>query len=114
MVFLLVVTDAGYGKRVKVGDIPRTGRNRAGVTIAPVPPAGAVVVTSADDVLIATRAGKIERVAAVAVPVQGRRARGVRVVTLAEGDRVAGVAVAPRDPADNATVQHEGALRKVV
>lgn len=107
--FLLLVTTDGYGKRMPVSDIPPTKRGRAGVTVSPVPLAGAGVVTIADDVLIATRAGKVERIVAADVPVKGRRARGVRVLTLKPGDRVQRVVVCPRSPVGDATMQREAA-----
>ena len=48
----------------------------------------ALEVLDSDEVMIVTASGKVTRAAAAAVPVQGRRTQGRRVVTLAKGDRV--------------------------
>ena len=80
MRFVLLVTETGHAKRLAVAGIPLTKRGREGVRVSFGPLAAAVVVTTADEVVIATRAGMIERVAAADVPVMGRRARGVCVV----------------------------------
>jgi DNA gyrase subunit A len=88
--YLLIVTECGHGKRIPVDAIPHTSRNRHGVTIRPVTVtvAGAVVVSIEDEVVIATKSGKVERIAVADVPVKDRRARGVRLVRLASGDQV--------------------------
>ena len=96
--YLLLVTETGYAKRVAVDDIPLTKRGREGVRVSSAPLAAAVVVTAADDVVIASRAGMIERVAAADVPVMDRRARGVRVIALGPGDSAAKVALIPETP----------------
>jgi len=100
MADLLVLTDTGYAKRLAVAEIPRTKRGREGVRVSFEALAAAVIVTAADEVVIATRAGMIERVAAVDVPVMGRRARGVRVIGLGPGDGVAKVALVPQTPSE--------------
>jgi hypothetical protein len=96
--FLLLVTETGHAKRLAVADIPLTKRGREGVRVSFEALAAAVVVTIADEVVIATRGGMIERVAAADVPVMGRRARGARVITLGPGDGVARVAIVPQTP----------------
>jgi len=93
----LIVTEDGHAKRVPVSDVPSTKR-APGVRVSFEALAGAVVVTVADELVVATRGGKVERLAAAEAPVKGRRARGVRVMRLAPGDTVARVAVVPRTP----------------
>jgi DNA gyrase/topoisomerase IV subunit A len=63
MKFLLVVTEDGYGKRIPVDEIVRTkGRDTVGVKVSNHPIPAALVVDRLDsDVVIATKAAKIER-----------------------------------------------------
>jgi len=98
--FLLLVTETGHAKRLAVADVPVTKRGREGVRVSFEALAAAVVVTAADEVVIATRGGMIERVAAADVPVMDRRARGARVIKLGPGDSVAKVALVPQTPSE--------------
>jgi DNA gyrase subunit A len=52
------------------------------------------MVRDSDELVVATRHGRIARVAARDVPIYHREARGVRVVRLRPGDQVAAVAIA--------------------
>ena len=100
--YLLLVTEDGFGRRVAVDDVRRTkGRNAVGVNISRVPVAAALVVDSTDaEVVIATANGKVERLRVGDVPTRrrsdpntGRMSKGLRVIRLEPGDRVASVAL---------------------
>lgn len=94
---ILLVTELGYGKRMKLSSFPRKGRGGKGVIAAKttrsrgtvvgacqVDPDDEVFIISSDGVAIRMRAGSISR--------QGRPATGVRVMNLDEGTRLSAVA----------------------
>jgi hypothetical protein len=95
--------DRGRRQAHPHGRDPADRRAVKGVKISTVPVAAAIWIDGGDgDVVIATTRGKIERVAISSIPVRRRRvtsagrvARGVCVVRLSEGDRVASAEVAP-------------------
>jgi DNA gyrase subunit A len=68
-------------------DIKTTPRNG--------PVIGILSVDDADDVLIVTTSGKIQRVRAGDIRIIGRNTQGVRIMTLDEDDRLAGIARIP-------------------
>ncbi len=99
---LLFVTSAGYGKRTHVCDIPAKGRGGLGVIgIRLAKGRGEVVaclvVTPEDEVLAITSGGKLIRVPAGGISVQGRSAAGVKVMTPDEGDVVVAAALVGED-----------------
>jgi hypothetical protein len=83
----------GYGKRVPADEIPRTsGRNTLGVKILSAELAAAVLVKDEAEFIIQARSGMTERLRVKDVPVRRRanhRSRGVRLMQLDSGDRVA-------------------------
>jgi hypothetical protein len=105
---LLVVTEDGRGKRTAVGRYRATGRAAKGVRAATVhaPLVGALIVTDADELVLATSAAKVERIAVAQVPRLGRATRGVRLVKLGPDETVTAVALAPQ--ADQANVTLSG------
>ena len=72
-------------------DIKTTDRNGPVTSI--------VGVIDADEVLMMTARGKIQRTAAGEISVIGRNTQGVRIMSLDEGDTVAAVVRVPRDDA---------------
>ena len=52
-----------------------------------------LLVRPGDELLIVTRRGKVQRIAAEDVPVQGRTTQGVRLMRVEPGDRIASVTV---------------------
>jgi DNA gyrase/topoisomerase IV subunit A len=116
MSHLLVVTENGLGKRVALTlrSIPsQKKRGARGTLLSSLPVAAVVTVTPLDEVLIATEAGKVQRIAVRDVPVQGRRARGSRIISLKPGDRVATCTVASPEHLDATTrTRMTVALRK--
>ncbi len=114
---LLAVTARGYGKRTDVAEYRHQGRGGTGVINVKVTEKnGAVVgiksVTEADHLLLITEQGILIRFATSDVRETGRAAQGVRLIDLAEGDRVVAVAkLAERDEengADAAPVGENG------
>ena len=97
---LLVIGEDGFGKRFLPRELLNpdgTAKKRGGrgVKVTSHPPlAAALLVRGSDELVIATRQGKIIRLAAADVPIYHREARGVRVVRLHDGDQVAAVAIA--------------------
>ncbi len=90
---VLTVTDDGLGKRTPVGEFPLQKRGGLGTLAVPSsgpvkPVVTALEVLEGDRVMLVTAGGQVSRVAADAVPVQGRRTQGKRMVKLAAGDRV--------------------------
>lgn len=101
--WLLMITRAGHGKLVPVTDIPsRRSRGSTGVTgirlaagdkLAP----AQLVLSKGDDVVLASKQGVMMRCSAADIRVLGRAAKGVRVISLNEGDEVRTVAVVPAE-----------------
>jgi DNA gyrase subunit A len=96
---LLVVTEYGFGKRSPLSDYPAKGRATGGVAtidqktldkIGKI--AAARVVQPADDVTIITRGGIALRTRVKEIKQAGRATRGVRLIDLEKGDKVASLA----------------------
>ena len=90
---LLTVCARGYGQRVPVSDYPRKHRGGLGVVnIRGLERNGEVVVArityEGDDLILISQAGKVVRIPADQVRCIRRGGKGVRVMSLAEGDRV--------------------------
>jgi len=99
---LLVVTDAGFGKRTPLEQYPRKGRGGKGVLTAKITEArgflaGALVVQEEDDIFLITDIGQIIRTRAKEVRRAGRSTQGVRVMRLGATGRVAAVAPVVKD-----------------
>ncbi len=75
------------GKGVR--DIKTTARNG--------PVVGILSVHDGDDVLMITTSGKIQRIRAGDVRIIGRNTQGVRIMTLDDGDKLAGIARIPAE-----------------
>jgi DNA gyrase subunit A len=95
---LLVVTDAGFGKRTPLEQYPRKGRATQGIKTARLTEqrgflAGALVVQEEDEVFLITDAGQVIRTRAREIRRAGRSTQGVRIMRLGTSGRV--VAVAP-------------------
>ncbi|MBX3437778.1 MAG: DNA gyrase subunit A [Planctomycetaceae bacterium] len=81
------------GKGVR--DIKTTTRNG--------PVIGILSVQDGDDVLMVTTSGKIQRIRAVDIRMIGRNTQGVRIMTLDEDDKLAGIARIPAEVAEEET-----------
>ena len=94
---ILIVTDAGYGKRTKLERFNRQARGGQGVRgIRLTAKRGRVVAAFMagldDEILLVSSGGVVIRTAAREIASQGRDATGVRVMNLDEGQTVAAVA----------------------
>ncbi|MDQ1504536.1 MAG: gyrase subunit [Actinomycetota bacterium] len=94
---ILLVTEAGFGKRTKLDRFNRQGRGGQGVrgikvTAARGPVVGAFMVSADDEILVFSSAGNIIRMEAGEISSQGRDATGVRIARVGAGETVSAVA----------------------
>jgi DNA gyrase subunit A len=94
---MLSVTAKGYGKRTAVEEYRNQARGGKGVitlrmTDKTGPVIGVCQVFDTDEVMLVTDGGKIIRMAVGEIRVIGRNTQGVRLIGLAEDERVASVA----------------------
>jgi DNA gyrase subunit A len=94
---LLTVTENGYGKRSQASEYRTQNRGGTGIfTVKRTKKTGDVVgvkaITDEDELMIISNKGKIIRLRAADIPVQGRSTQGVRLITLEEGERVVAIA----------------------
>jgi DNA gyrase subunit A len=94
---ILTVTAHGYGKRTQASEYRIQNRGGSGIfTVKRTQRTGDVIgiktVADEDELMVISNKGKIIRLRAVDIPVQGRSTQGVRLITLEEGERVVAVA----------------------
>jgi DNA gyrase subunit A len=104
-VYLLMVMERGYGKRVLLSEFPLQKRGGKGVIASKLPAktgriASAVTLKDGEPVIIVSRQGKIIRISSADIPVYRRHTRGVRIQRLAEEDSVVSVSKARNGEAD--------------
>jgi DNA gyrase subunit A len=95
---LLVVTEAGFGKRTRIDEYRKTSRGAKGVltiklTEAKGGLAGALVVRPHQELVFISQNGMIQRTGVKGISQQGRSATGVRVMNPRDGDQVSAVAL---------------------
>lgn len=95
---LLVITELGYGKRTPVSEYPSHHRGGQGVyTITMTEKKGLLaamkIVAQTDEVMIITEEGIIVRTPVAEISQLGRSTQGVRVMNVADKDKVTAVAV---------------------
>jgi DNA gyrase subunit A len=95
---LLTVTEHGYGKRTDLAEYRSQSRGGKGIiTIQTTPRNGDVVavlqVDPEADVMLVTAGAQVLRLTVSALRVIGRNTQGVRLIEMAQGDRVAAVAI---------------------
>jgi DNA gyrase subunit A len=114
---LLTVTEHGYGKRTDLGEYRSQSRGGKGIiTIQTTPRNGDVVavmqVAPEEDVMLVTAGAQMLRLSVSSLRVIGRNTQGVRLIEMAQGDRVAAAAIlrekddagsAASDPSGNGT-----------
>ena len=93
---VLSATENGYGKCTPVSDYPLHGRGGQGVisiqtTERNGPVVGAALVSGDDEVMLITNGGTLIRTAAGDISVMGRNTQGVRLISLGEGESLAGL-----------------------
>jgi DNA gyrase subunit A len=113
---LLVVTANGYGKRTRISDFRNIRRGGKGVVCIPTEGRNGNLVSlkevlETDEVMMITRQGLVIRCPVKGIPVLGRPAKGVRVISLNEGDSLVDVAliVAEENGEDEGCVELDGA-----
>jgi len=94
---LLTVCENGYGKRTSLEDYRLQGRGGKGIIDIKTegrngPVVGVSAVQDESDFMIITSSGKVIRINAKDISVIGRNTKGVRLVDLDEGEKVAAVA----------------------
>jgi DNA gyrase subunit A len=90
---ILTVTENGYGKRSTLEDYRSQGRGGKGIiTIKITEKNGRVIglaqVSEEDELILITSNGKVLRIRASDISVQGRNTQGVRLFDIDEGDKV--------------------------
>ncbi|OWY65646.1 DNA gyrase subunit A [cyanobacterium TDX16] len=108
--WVLIVTMAGYGKRVPVSQFKLYNRATKGKIATKFKQnrkfkdklAALMVVNAGDELMLITTRGIIIRQSTDAIPRQSRSATGVRVQRLDEDDAIAAVALVPSDVSDEA------------
>ncbi|MFY9976207.1 MAG: DNA gyrase subunit A [Chromatiaceae bacterium] len=90
---VLSVTENGYGKRTPIEDFPAKGRGTKGVIAISSSQrngaqVGAVLVTPGDEIMLITEGGTLVRTAVDQIPVVGRAAQGVKLISLGDGERL--------------------------
>ncbi len=93
---ILTVTAHGYGKRTQASEYRIQNRGGSGIfTLKRTAKTGNVVsiktVVDEDELMVISDQGKIIRLRAADIPVQGRSTQGVRLINLEEGERVVAV-----------------------
>jgi DNA gyrase subunit A len=94
---VLVVTDAGYGKRTLLNKYPRHHRGGQGVKTVELTPrrgfvAGAAVVKPENEMFLIASDGQVIRIACRDISRQGRATTGVRVMRLESGQELVAMA----------------------
>jgi DNA gyrase subunit A len=94
---VLIVTEAGYGKRTKVERFSRQGRGGQGVrgiklTAKRGGVAAAFMVNLDDEIIVISSQGQVIKTAVREISSQGRDATGVRVMNVGDGEIVGSVA----------------------
>jgi DNA gyrase subunit A len=96
---LLVVMENGYGKRTKVDQFATHARGgvgiKAGVVTSKTGKTVAVraIADASDEVVVVSTNGQIIRMALADISLIGRATQGVRVMRMADGDKVASIAL---------------------
>lgn len=94
---MLIIAEKGIGKRVafnSIGEKGRAGKGMKGMTIDKKTGkvAGVASVNDDDDLIVMTKSGKVIRTPVNNIKVLSRQAKGVKIISLAEGDKVCAIA----------------------
>ena len=99
---LLVASENGLGKRTKFSEYPTKGRGGKGlITMKVTEKTGAVVnalaVTDEDELMLMTNSGQSVRIPVSEIRETGRSAQGVRLMNLAENEKLQDCARVPKE-----------------
>ena len=112
---ILTVCERGFGKRTELDEYRRQSRGGIGLKNVQTsdrngPVVGIAAVADRDELLIVTEQGQIIRMTAGDLRPIGRDTQGVRLIDLAEGDRVVSIAALTEpDDEDNSTPEESQA-----
>ena len=95
--YLLIVMENGYGKRTEISQYKTQGRGGSGVKAAKITSkTGPVVMSSIiedspdeEDLIVISQHGQVIRTSIKSISLLGRATQGVRIMRMAEGDKVA-------------------------
>src|SRR5215211_6056821 len=104
---LLVATENGFGKRTAMDDYPRKGRGTMGVKTITLTDrkgvlAAALAVREHQELVFISEAGMVQRTSVRGINRYGRASQGVRVMNVADDDRVSAVALVMETNTDTA------------
>ncbi len=95
---VIVVTESGMGKLLRIEDIRKIRRGGKGVKCVNLKSldkvAGSLSLNDSDDVIIITKNGKMIKMDAENIRVVSRHARGVRLINLDDDDKVVSIVIA--------------------
>ncbi len=99
---ILTVTENGYGKRTAVSEYKLQKRGGKGVFAIKTSErngmvVGALQVVDEDQVMLITNSGKVIRMPMDTVRIIGRNTQGVRLINLADGEKVVGLSMLARE-----------------
>ncbi len=99
---ILTVTENGYGKRTAVSEYKLQRRGGKGVFAIKTSErngmvVGALQVVDEDQVMLITNSGKVIRMPMNTVRIIGRNTQGVRLINLADGEKVVGLSMLARE-----------------
>jgi DNA gyrase subunit A len=104
---VLTATENGFGKRTPIAEYTRHGRGGQGLIAIQASErngalVGAVLVDDADELMLISTGGVLIRTKVAQIREQGRSTQGVTLISLGEGEKLAGIEpVAERDEDDN-------------
>ena len=93
-----MVTENGFGKRTEISEYPVKNRGTKGVLTAKLTEAkgglaGALIVKEHQELLFITENGMVQRTSASEVRKIGRATQGVKLMDVADDDRISAVAL---------------------
>ncbi len=93
---VLTATEHGFGKRTPIGEYPRHGRGGQGVIAIQTSErngkvVGAVLVDDHDEVMLISTGGVLIRTKVSQIREQGRSTQGVTLISLSDGEKLAGL-----------------------
>lgn len=102
---ILSVCENGYGKRTPLEEYRQQSRGGKGIFTIKVtdrngPVVGISQISEDEDLMIITSAGKLMRFNVSDIGVIGRHTQGVRLMNVADDEKVIGISKVPRDPAE--------------
>ena len=109
---VLAITENGYGKRTEPDEYREQGRGGQGVTAMNLTDktgllAAQLMVRDDEDIILITDDGTVIRTSVDAIRVCGRTTQGVRLMRVAEGSRIVGVARADKEEEEEIVVSEE-------